>query len=83
MRDSELKEQFGIEGGKASKNRHLIYFVTITAEAQQTFHKEPQWVYIEVSIVYNRRSVDLVCTRAMCFKYTPEMEHVEKILVGS
>lgn len=71
MRDSELKEKFGIERGKASKNRYLIYFVTITAETQQTFHKEPQWVYVEISRVRNRRSVELVFTRAVCLKHIP------------
>lgn len=76
-----MKEQFGIERGKASKNRYLIYFVTITAETQQAFYKEPQWVYVEVSRVGNRRSAELMLTSAVHFKHV-RLSFLEKILVG-
>lgn len=69
-------ERMGVERGKASKNRYLIYFVTITAETQQIFYKEPQWVYVEVSRVRNRRCAELMFTSAVCFKHIPGNEHV-------
>jgi len=76
LRDSELKEYFRVGKGKASNNRDLIYFVTVTAETQQTFYKEPQCFYVGVSRVPNRRLAELVFTTAVYFRHVPEADHV-------